>query len=105
MLGLLSLLPLAAQGGNCSVSLNRTLSGSCGGPCPGSWPHLHSGCPRGCGDDPGTMFAIRGCCAEFVCDGASVRCCSHEHLHPTLCHCGPPPPPPVIIEPIPLKLM
>ena len=96
LVGLLPLLPLAQlQDGNCSVSLHRTLSGSCGGPCPGSWPHLHSGCPWGCGDDPGTMFAIRGCCAEFVCDGAPVRCCSHEHLHPTLCHCGPPPPPPV----------
>ena len=90
----------ASAGGNCSIRLSRTLSGSCGGGswsgsgCPGSWSHLQSGCPWGCAGAPGQMFTIRGCCGEFVCDGVPVSCCSHEHKHPQLCQCGPPPPPP-----------
>ena len=89
----------SSAGANCSVSLTRTVSGRCGNrssgvECPGSWGHLSGGCPWGCAADPHTMFAIRGCCAEFECDGAAVRCCSHQHLHPQLCQCGPPPPPP-----------
>ncbi len=105
----LSLAALAASGrpnnavvrsaeANCSIRLTRTVSGHCNSSsavCPGNWGHLSSGCPWGCAADAHTMFTIRGCCAEFECDGAAVRCCSHQHLHPQLCQCGRPPPPPV----------
>jgi hypothetical protein len=81
---------------NCSIRLLRAVSGSCGTPseCPGTWAHKGGGCPWGCAADPKTMFTIRGCCADFECGGSAVRCCSHQHLHPQLCRCGPPPPPP-----------
>lgn len=85
----------APVGHACTISLNRTYAGSCSSShCPGNWSHLQGGCPWGCAADAGQMFAIRGCCGEFVCNGSPVRCCSHEHLHPQLCRCGPPPPPP-----------
>ena len=95
------LLPLAAAPSHkCNIRLNQTLSGSCssGGTgsdqCPGSWARQHTGCPWGCGESPSEMFTIRGCCGEFICNDVPVRCCSHQHLHPQLCQCGPPPPPP-----------
>ena len=60
--------PRAGGTSSCSVRLNRTLGGDCGGDCPGSWSRLHGGCPWGCAADAHSMFAIRGCCGVFECD-------------------------------------
>merc|ERR1712166_735419 len=79
---------------NCTVKLNRTISGTCTtGSCPGNWNHRDGGCPWGCASDPQTMFSTRGCCGMFECDGAMVECCSHQHKLPTLCECGTKPSP------------